>query len=323
MPAQYSEQLYAIRELLKSSSKEIMQEAYDLLFDLWLANYESSEFGRDLIQDAIEHSQLISELRKRHRELPLRDSITDAYLQKRLEDFATNVANFKLNASIESQSSIVFLPAKINMPENQSGKYTWWQILLLFIILISVGLVISLPHIYQKLIVIVISTISIAILPYLLSRKNRMISVNLPGIKLNYSLPTYLSLGEVNTIHISVENLSQTKFNAEITLIFKDPVSFVVPAPDQSLSVKVQVPYNGREAKQFQFRVLKRPADSNLDYYFQISADKAQFESNTDSFLIAPVPYLRSTWAWLFGSAGLSALILALLWDQLKKLLGL
>jgi len=319
MPTPYDNQLHAIRKMLANPAPEIVQEGYDLLFKLWLSNHENAEFKHELMRVAIDHSQLIIEFTNRLRKLQLKSSITNTYLRKGLEALASDVKNFKLNLSKENKPAANFLPAKIDTPK-EIGKYAWWQLLLLGIIAIAIWLVIYLPDLYQKILVVFVAAGSTITLPYIFPQKDHVILVDSAGIKINYSFPTYLSVRDENTAHISIENLSQTEFSGKITLVFDDPSSFVTPAPNQNLSVKVDLSPHGRESKQFKFLVLKRPSDKNLNYHFEIFSDEEQYISNEESFLIAPIPYLRYTWAWLFGSAGV---IIALLWDQLGKLLGL
>lgn len=323
MSTPYKERLKAIHMMLATRSRELVQEAYDSLFRLWLENVDSSNFKQDLIPIAVEHDNIIQELENRLSALSLKNTITDTFLKDHLAVLASEVLKIKLEKSTEELSVRESWRVDIIPSKKQKTKFAWWQITLFNIIVIPLWIIVSRPHIYQQIIVLVVAIISVITLPYLLPKKDRIIAANLLATKLNYTFPTYLSLGDVNTVHFFIENLSETNFSGEITLIFRDPDSFVTPAPDQDLTVKLEVPPHGRAAKQFKFLVLKRPADGSLDYYFQISSSGSQFISKDENFQIAPIPYLRSTGAWLFGSAGLGTLIIALLWDQLKKLLGI
>lgn len=323
MPSPYEERLKAIRKILADPSEEVAQEGYGLLFKLWLENVDNSDFIQDLIPIALEHQNAMQELESRLGELSVRDTITDTFLKKQLRVLMLEVSKLKVEKPKDGATAKETLRVDVIAPEKQKTRFVWWQIALVDIILIALWVIVFKPHIYQEIIVLVIATISVITLPYLLPRKDRIIAADLLATKLNYTFPTYLSLGDVNTVHFFIENLGRTKFIGEITLVFKDPESFVTPAPNQNLTASVEVPPQGREAKQFNFLVLKKPADGSLDYCFQITSGESQFISKDENFQIAPIPYLRSAWAWLFGSAGLGALIVALLWDQVKKMIGI
>jgi len=314
----YYDQILAIREMLANPSPEIVQEGYDLLFKLWMINSDNPDFKHEIKHDAIKYSQLIPELTTRLIKLQLTSSITNTYLRKRLESLASDAEDLR-RALITKGSNTSLQSANINIPKGLNRKYSWWQLLLVGIIVISTLLTIYLPDLYQKILAVVIAVGSAVTFPYIFPQKDHMISVDSAEIKINYSFPKYLSIGDENTVHISIENSGQANFSGRITLIFDDPGSFVTPAPDQNLSVKMDLPPHGRESKQFKFQVLKKPSDKDLNYHFEISSDKEQYVSNEGSFSIAPIPYLRSTWAWLFGSAGVG---IALFWEQLEKLFG-
>lgn len=315
----YDDQLLAIREMLADPAPEIEQEGYDLLFRLWLSNHENMGFKHELLRVAVNHSRLIIEFTNRLRELQLNNSITNTYLRKELETLASDVYALKFNPSITGKPITNFQSVTTKTPQ-ENEKYAWWQLLLFGIITASVWLVVYvLPDLYQKILVAFVALASAITLPYIFPQKDRVILIDSAGIKINYSFPTYLSIRDENIAHVAIENTGQTDFNGRITLVFDDPSSFVTPAPDQNLSVKVDLSPHGRESKQFKFLVLKRPSDKNLNYHFEITSDKEQYKSNEESFLIAPIPYLRYTWAWLFGSAGV---IIALLWDQFEKIFG-
>ena len=323
MPKQYKDRLTAIRKMIADPSQEIVQEGYGLLFKLWLENVDNSAFIQELVPIAVEHQQMMQELANRLGELSLRDTITDTFLKKELAKFGSEVDNFKTEAIKTGLQTTGLPPININITENRKTKVAWWQMAFFAVIIISLALILILPQPFQKALVLVVAACGAVFFYYIVPKRDRTISTDLSNIKLSYISPNYLSLGDENTIHISIENPSQTEFNGKITLVFNDPDSLVTPAPDQSLSAKVDVSPLGKEAKQFKFLVLKKPSDGNLNYYFQISSDKSQYVSNEENFQIAPIPYLRSAWAWLFGSAGLGALILALLWDQVEHWLGL
>ncbi len=323
MPKPYKDRLKAIRAILADSSQEIAQEGYGLLFKLWLENVDNSDFIQELIPIAVEHQNTVQELDSRLGELSLKDSITNTFLKDHLTKFASEVAKFKSEVTKADAQATGFPPININISENQRTRFAWWQLAFIAVIIISLGLILVLPNTFQKALVLVVAGCSAIFFYYIVPKRDRTILTDLSNIKLSYTSPNYLSLGDENTIHISVENSSQTEFNGKITLVFNDPDSLVTPAPDQSLSAKIEISPLGREAKQFKFLLLKKPSDGNLNYYFQISSDKSQYVSNEENFQIAPIPYLRSTWAWLFGSAGLGALIIALLWEKIKELLGI
>jgi hypothetical protein len=118
----YHNKLPAIRELLDHPTEESAQIGYDLLFKLWLENREIPEFNQELIQDAIKHPALISELRKRLRELRLKSSITSTYLRDKFEAFATEVENYRAKLSKEAEPLVskgALPPIGINISENQ------------------------------------------------------------------------------------------------------------------------------------------------------------------------------------------------------------
>ena len=78
MSTPYEYQLRAIRELLDSSSQDMVREGYDLLFSLWLDNVDDSEFQEDLVSIVVEESGLIEEFEIRINE---QGGITDSYLR--------------------------------------------------------------------------------------------------------------------------------------------------------------------------------------------------------------------------------------------------
>lgn len=239
-------------------------------------------------------------------------NVSEEKIKKEMEDHE--------RGSSEKRESIQ--PITYN-PENaaQKMKLAWWQLTLL-VILISAWYIIILPSIYQKILMLVTAVSSVITLTYILPQKSRTISTDFSGIKFKYTFPAYLSVGDEATIRISVHNLRQTEFNGNVTLIFNDPDSGVTPAPDTSLSVKVSVQPRSKQSRLFKFLLLKRPSDGNLNYYFAISFEESRYVSNGSYFQIAPIPYLRSAWPCLF-SAGLGALILALLWNLLEKWISL
>jgi hypothetical protein len=207
------------------------------------------------------------------------------------------------------------LPAKSESITNP--RFAWWQLLLAGIIIVSIGLVIYLPDLYQKILVGFVATIGAITLPYIFPQKERTISLNKAGIKINYAVPAYLSIGDENTAHIWIQNSGQVDFNGKITLVFEDPDAFIAPAAGHKLSANVELYQNSRESIQFKFLITKRTSNKSLHYHFEIITGHDHYKSNTENFLIAPIPYLRKTWAWMFGSAGV---IIALLWKQVEKL---
>jgi hypothetical protein len=311
----YSNQLRAIREMLDNPTEESIQEGYDLLFKLWLTNKEIEEFSQELIQDAIKHPLLIGEFRKRLRELRLKSSITGNYLKDQFEAFVANVESYKSKLATEAKPHPVLLPAKIGISESQTRKLPWWQILRVLILTVSITLILVLP-ISQKIVVCAIAIISVITMPYLLSKVDQMITTDLPGIKLNYSFPKYLSIGDENTIDLSIENSNENEFTGLITLVFSDNDSLITPVANQSMSVKVEVPAFGREAKQFKFILKNKPPDGDANYYFQVfSSDGSRYKTNSAFFLISPIPYLRSIWGWVISGSGIVALIITFIWE--------
>lgn len=311
----YSNQLRAIREMLDDPTGASIQDGYDLLFKLWLSNRDVPEFEQELIQDAIKHPQLIGELRTRLRELRLKSSITGNYLRERFETFVANVESHKSKLSMEAKPPAVLSSAKISISASQTRKVPWWQALRVLILIVSIILIFVLP-ISQKIVVCAIAIISILTMPYLLSKVDQMIVTDLPGIKLIYSFPKYLSIGDENTIDLSIENSNENEFTGLITLVFSDNDSLITPAANQSMSAKVEVPAFGREARQFKFILKNRPPDGDANYYFQVfSSGGSRYKTNNTFFLISPIPYLRSIWGWVISGSGLVALIITFLWE--------
>lgn len=339
IPTPYDSQLLAIREMLDDPTEGSAQAGYDLLFKLWLEYRELAEFNQELLQDAIKHSLLVSELRKRLRELRLKSSITGTYLRDKFEAFATEVENYRAKLSEEvksldseksntnqriSKNEGEITPSLFGEPNTrtyQKSKVEWLQIALVAIILIMILVLVISPYTYQKIIIVIIAFIGATNLSYVLPKNYGATSNDLPELKLNFKYPRFLSTYDKNTVDVIVKNLMYKEYHGKLTLIFDDIDSLVEPAPDTKLSATLEIPSLGKEAIQFKFILTKKPTQKNLNFHFKIShSNDSQYISNNENFLIAPIPYLRSTSTWLIGTLG--TLIVALLWDQLKKFLG-
>ena len=319
MPIPYKDRLNAISVMLADPFIEIKDEGFDSLFNLWLENNDNPELIRDLIPIAAEHEKVIPEFKNRLNSLVIKDTITETYLLQRLNQLREDIAKFK-KAPEDIKTDIMV--ENVNRINKSTLKF--WQIILFVIILLALVSIFVLPNIYQKTIIVVIAITCSVVFPYIFSQKQqRSFSEDL-GIKLNYSFPAYLSVGDENIVDISIENPNDTRFAGELTIIFNDDDSLITPVADQSSSAHMEIPPFGRDAKQFKFIIKNKPADGNVDFYFLVlSSFGSRYKTKSEFFLISPIPRLRSTWSWLFGSAGLGALIIALLWDKLADIIGL
>ncbi|MDL1910509.1 hypothetical protein FBQ81_07415 [Chloroflexi bacterium CFX6] len=322
MAALYKDRLTAIQQLLASSHQEEVEEGYDSLFNLWLENSDLPGFIQDLIPIAAKHETFIREFKERLNSLITKDVITDTYLQQRLNSLESEIAKYKIN-SLKSEN--VTTPSLIGSAAGETNpKFAFWQIALAVIILVTLGLMFVLPNTFQKGIMLLIAVSCTMVFPYIFSQKQHRIIAEELNIKLNYSFPKYLSVGDENIVDFSMENPNETGFTGELTMVFDDDNSLIAPVAEKSLSAHIDLLPHNRVAKQFNFVVKNKPADGNINFYFLVlSSSGTRHKTNTEFFLISPIPHLRSIWSWLFGSAGLGALIIALLWEELKELLGL
>lgn len=322
MTTPYKDRLAAIQQLLASSQQEEVEEGYDSLFDLWLENSDVPGFIQDLIPIAATHGTFIQEFKDRLNSLITKDVITDTYLQQRLNSLESEIAKYKIN-SLKSENATA--PSLIGGTAGETNpRFAFWQIALALIILAALGLMIVLPNTFQKGIMFVIAISCAVVFPYIFSQKQHRIIAEELNIKLNYSFPKYLSVGDENIVDLSIENPNETRFTGELTMVFDDDNSLIAPAAEKSLSAHIDVFPHDRAAKQFNFSLKNKPADGNINFYFLVlSSSGTRHKTNNEFFLISPIPHLRSIWSWLFGSAGLGALIIALLWEQLKKILGI
>jgi len=329
----YSNQLRAIREMLDNPAEGSDPEGYDLLFKLWLENRELTEFSQELLQDAIKYPLLVIELRTRLRELRLKSSITGTYLRDKFEAFATDVENYKAQLSKEAESLVSEIPdhkpdiskddkkSKVGIPETgstenpetRSSSFKIWASTLIKVL--------NKPRIVISSLIAIIIIIWVF---YLIPKNGPVTWTISSGVTASYTYPKYLSVQDQNTINVPIVNSDDTAFDGTITLIFEDPGVMAMPVAGQSLSLDLAVPPHGRKTMQFNFSLAEKPPKGKIEFYFQISNPNGiPYKSNEESFLVSPIPYLRSTSAWLFGSAGLGALLIAVLWERLQKSLGL
>jgi len=315
----YNDQLRAIREMLVDPASEIVQEGYDLLFKLWLKNHENVDFKQELLGVAIDHSQLVTEFTNRLRKLHLSSSITNTYLRKGLETLAADIESYKSNYIPDTSkkdgqlkvetSEIVSLEKSRTL--NLSPKA-------LASILIQM---LKRPRIVASSFIVIIIIIWAF---YSIPQNGPVTWGRIPNVTTSYSYPKYLSVKDQNIIDIPIVNSGNAKFDGTITLVFEDPIVPITQDPGQSLAIDIDVPPHGRKTAQFNFLLAERPPENKIEFHFIISlSDGTTYQSNKERFLIAPIPYLRSTSAWLFGSAGLGALLFAMAWEKLQKSLGL
>ena len=322
MPTPYKDRLNAINAMLADPFIEIKNEGFDSLFNLWLENNDSPEFIQDLIPIAAEHDMVIPEFKNRLNSLVIKDTITETYLLQRLNHLREDIAKFKKNLVATEDIKTDVMVENINRINKSTFKF--WQITLFVIILLTIVSMFLPSNIYQKAIMIFIAATCSAVFPYIFSQKQHRNLAKELNLKLNYSYPTYLSIGDENIVDISIENQNEAKFTGEITMIFDDDDSLITPVADQSSSAHIEIPPFGRDAKQFKFIIKNRPTDGNVDFYFLVlSSFGSRYKTSNEKFLVSPIPRLRSTWSWLFGSAGLGALIITLLWDKLADMIGL
>jgi hypothetical protein len=294
----YISQLIAIRGMLNSDNKEIVREGYDLLFKLWKENLDSSDFIQQSVPIAKEHEKLVQELRTRILELSQTDSVTEKYLNDNLDILSSEISKStsppsKGDDSHHSDSEEEIVEKKKDFKEPK--KVIPAIILIIVVLAITVNLF------------------------YVLPTDEGIVSTNLPDLKLNYKAPTYLSVRDENTLDISVYNSRQTEFEGRITLVFDDPTLVIKPALNQKFSAELDVHPQDSEPKQFRFLLTRRPHYKAIAYHFELlNSDGSQYKSAEEEFLIAPIPYARSTSNWLLATLG--AVLITLIGDQLKKI---
>lgn len=303
MDTNFTERINVIREMLESPSVVVTQEGFDDLMALIEENSGNQDLSDEIIQIAAENPnlgrQILERLKKFERKTPEVDGIIR-----------------ELNQMFDEISS------RASPPDNATPskrEFLWWYVAIYAFVLISAWTVIILlpdTNTLQRIVVALVALSAMVMLPYILPTKDRTVPIGLSGIKLNYTTHAYVSVGDQNTIDVSIENTGNNEFNGSITLIFQDPDSSVKPAPNESLSVKIEVPPHGRVNRQFKFILAKKPLDGGLNYCFRIaSSDGPQHTSGDEVYSITPVPYLRSIGSWVIGGSGIIALIIAFLWQ--------
>ena len=296
MSVLYHDRLNAIHTMLNDSSPEIIREGYDLLFVLWKENIDSSDFFQDLMPIAVEQEAFVQELRECLDRFSTKYLITDTFLRGNLEVLASKVEEYKLAKQKEDKQ----IDEK-NIPEKQVINFARWQKVLVVAILVIVVFVITINLIY------VVPT------------KGSTFSTDLIGLNISYKSPAYLSVHDENTVEISVENTLQTELEGTLMLVFDDPEYSIKPAKEKKFSTEIEIRPRDKESQEFSFQLTKKPIDKNLKYHFLfVSSNGSQYRTETESFSIAPIPYLRSASNWLFGSLG--GIIIASLWEQIKKI---
>jgi hypothetical protein len=114
MPDLYLNQFIVIREMLNSSLPGIVQEACNLLFNLWQEYADNPDFDKDLRQLVTEYPTLIQEIEIRIQKMPQDDVTKDRKLLR--EKFEILAAEMSKDVSPSELTNSV-------QDKGNSGKY--------------------------------------------------------------------------------------------------------------------------------------------------------------------------------------------------------
>ena len=91
--------------MLADSDPTVVEEAWTLIFNLWLKITDESDFDQNLIPIGLEYKELTVEFGKRINELFVRDQITDFYLKNRLRVLALKIKQARDNSTGKATTS--------------------------------------------------------------------------------------------------------------------------------------------------------------------------------------------------------------------------
>jgi hypothetical protein len=146
---------------------------------------------------------------------------------------------------------------------------------------------------------------------------------NLPGTDIGYTAPVYVSLGEENTVAVTVLNTSAAPLTETVTLAFsRDALLSMAPDPDGTTSFKVEnLSPEARYSRRFKFTLHAAPPGGT--FQFQLKAETPDGRNGTTKWQpikLAPFSFLLRILKLLAGTSLLAALI-GLFWERGKRLL--
>lgn len=321
----YQEQLEAIQNLLADPSFEMQQDGYDLMFDLWRTNVDDLALPNNICRVIQVNSNFYSEMNIRlqkfiDKNIAANDSIQEQYNEfiKKLRDSSTITHNNENEIGQPTIPSQELSPTQDSYWE-KPARLTGMAFLLIAGLVFLIWQIPKQGYTLLDIAISAIYLIGFIELVYILPKKECVVLIEKPNIKLSYNAPNYLFLLDENVIDISVENRQSNEVKGTIALRFMDSDSSTVKSiPGEKLSKDLVLDGQNKETIRFKFQLVNKALNSHLNFKIRILITNQIGYSIQDKFSIIPILYVRTAINWLFITIG--TFIVAMLSDRIKDL---